>query len=101
MITPIGLSGVTTGLMGLAVVLGTITVAIAFLNWRNYRGSTYGNALLVFTIGWAAVEIHSLRELLFYLSGGRNFPTFTAASLTTLGVILVAFSYYLIYREEE
>lgn len=99
MIFPIGLSGVTTGLMAVSLLLGVVTVVLALLNWRDFRGSTYGNSFLVFAIGWAIVEAHTARELLFYLSGGRDFPTFTAASLATTGVIVIAVAYYLIYRE--
>ncbi len=99
MTLPLGLSQVMTGLMGLSLLIGIATVVMALLNWRDFRGSTYGNAFLVFAVGWAIVELHTARELLFYLSGGRDFPTLMAASLATTGVVIISASYYLIYRE--
>ena len=96
---PFGLSQVMQGMMILSLILGVGTVLLALLNWRDFRGSTYGNAFLVFAVGWAVVESHTARELIFYFTGSRTFPTFTAASLTTAGVVIVAASYYLIYRD--
>ncbi len=98
---PIGLSGVTAGMMALSLILGIATVAVTLLNWRDFQGSTYGNAFLVFAVGWAVVEAHTARELVFSLSGGTEFPTFMAASLATTGVLIVSASFYLIYRESK
>lgn len=96
---PLGLSQVMIGLMSLSLLIGLGTVVLALLNWRDFRGSTYGNAFLVFAVGWAVVELHTVRELMFYLSGGRDFPTLMAASLAATGVVIISASYYLIYRE--
>ncbi|MFB6174923.1 MAG: hypothetical protein ABEJ87_03015 [Candidatus Nanohalobium sp.] len=79
--------------------IGIAAVVMALLNWRNFRGSTYGNSFLVFAIGWAIVELHTARELIFYMSGGRDFPALMAASLATTGVVVISISYYLIYRD--
>jgi hypothetical protein len=100
-VIPFGLSQVLTGMMGLALLLGVATVVVALLNWRDFRGSTYGDAFLVFAAGWTVVELHTARELLFYFSGSKSFPTLTAASLSTAGVVIVAASYYQIYRDSE
>lgn len=99
MTLPLGLSQVMIGLMSLSLLIGIATVIVALLNWRDFRGSTYGDSFLVFAIGWTIVELHTARELLFYISGGRDFPTLAAASLSTAGVVIIAASYYLIYRE--
>lgn len=99
MTLPLGLSQVMIGLMSLSLLVGVATVIMALLNWRDFRGSTYGNSFLVFAVGWAVVELHTVRELMFYASGGREFPTLIAASLSTAGVVIISVSYYLIYRE--
>ncbi|MFB6203733.1 MAG: hypothetical protein ABEK01_04560 [Candidatus Nanohaloarchaea archaeon] len=95
----VGLEGVTAGLMILALTFGLGTVVMAYMSAREFGESVFGRSFKVFALGWAIVELHTAREIMYYLSSSQSFPSFTAAALASTGVSVVAASYYLVYRE--
>lgn len=95
----IGVQTLIAGLQSLDLLMGIAVLILALLTWRDFRGSTYGNAFLIFAFGWVLILIHSVRELQYSLGMFEEFPTLWAASFVSLGVVAVSISYYLIYRD--
>lgn len=93
------MEGLLLGLNALDAGLGTISIILSLMIWNKFRGSTYGKAFLTFSAGWLLVVLHSYSDVYYLMGLGEEFPIQITATLSTLGVVTLATSFYLIYRD--
>lgn len=98
-ILPININMLIEGLLVFDLLLGILIILKAFLGWNEYRDSIFGDLLKFLAIGWIFVLFHTTAEIYYVFGYLNEFPITTATIGTSIGAVVIAYSFYHIFEK--